>query len=97
MLFPKETIYIEKDALGEEKKTLEESSSRLRGIIARKKIYAPLDGVILKLELQQGSVLAPGSKILSIVPDGVKLIAEIKTRIENAYEWDSIFRPIPWF
>lgn len=73
----KETIYLEKDTLGEEKKTLEESSSRLKGIIARKKIYAPVDGVILKLELQQGSVLAPGSMILSMVPDGVKLIAEI--------------------
>jgi HlyD family secretion protein/adhesin transport system membrane fusion protein len=50
----------------------------LKGVIARKKLFAPIDGRILKIQPQKGSVLSPGSLVLSMVPDGVNLIAEVK-------------------
>lgn len=74
----KEEIFLEKDSILEEKKALQESSSRLKGVIARKKLFAPIDGRILRIKPQKGSVLAPGSLVLSMVPDGVNLIAEVK-------------------
>lgn len=74
----KEEIFLEKDTILEEKKTLLEASSRLKGVIARKKLYATIDGRILRIKPQKGSVLAPGSLVLSMVPDGVNLIAEVK-------------------
>jgi len=74
----KESIYLEKDTLNEEMNSLKESSSRLMEIIKRKKIYAPVDGKVLKINPQRGSVLSPASLVLSLVPAGVKLIAELK-------------------
>jgi len=62
----------------------EERLSKLRSKLRRLDIYAPVDGIIQGLDVKSiGSVIAPGSTIVSVVPIGQELILEVHIRTED--------------
>lgn len=68
------------DELAEVQGQLFEVRARLQNLeptLQRTEIHAPYSGVVLNLAVHAvGSVIAPGEKLLDIVPDGEKLVIE---------------------
>lgn len=63
---------------------MEERLNKILSKLRRLDIYAPVDGVIQGLDVKSiGSVIAPGSTIVTVVPVGQELILEVQIRPED--------------
>jgi membrane fusion protein, adhesin transport system len=63
---------------------MEEKLNKIVSKLRRLDIFAPVDGVIQGLDVKSiGSVIAPGSTIVTVVPVGQELILEVQIRPED--------------
>lgn len=69
-----------RDIAAREAETLERARS-LDGTLARLDVRAPVDGVVLGLRVAAaGAVVRPAEVMLDLVPDGARLIVEVRVR-----------------
>lgn len=66
------------DIVNAKSQELKHLISKLEDKLNRSTLYAPSHGTVHNLEIQAGSVIAPGSVMLDVVPEDDNLVAECK-------------------